>query len=410
MAFLATLGMLVLYASLFILVFGVSWAIYYDQTRIHIPPGIQHPGKVRLCHSVLQFLGLGAVACEKLGICHRYKALVTFYRAIPLKKSSALIIKNLLFEDIPVRVYWPKAASSGNRKGVVVISGGAGLFGNINMCDPRCCHIAEATDSVVVCIEFRLAPDHPFPIPVMDCCTATIHFLKNAEEYGVDPNRIVVFGESSGGTFAAAVCQHLATKKDLPKLRGQVLIYPFFQAIDFNLPSYQQSHSVPILFKKRALIFGMMYLTGKRINVEGIMKNAHVPKHLWAKYRKWINPDYIPEEFKGRGYVPMEPAPFSQELYEICKECINPMFSPLLAEDDIIRQLPKTFLLTCEYDVVRDDGLLYKKRLEDNGVPVTWYHIKEGFHGIIHNYGNWIMEYPTARSHYQHVIHFLNNL
>ncbi|XP_067328895.1 arylacetamide deacetylase-like 4 [Anolis sagrei] len=409
MAFLATLGMLVLYASLFILAFGVSWAIYYDQTRIHIPPGIKHPYNLRLYHSFLQFLGLGAVACEKLGICHRYKAFATFYKAIPLKKSPALIIKSLLFEDIPVRVYWPKAIS-GNRKGVVLIAEGAGLFGNINMCDTRCCCIAEATNSVVVCIGFRLAPDHPFPIPVMDCCTATIHFLKNAEEYGVDPNRIVVFGESSGGTFAAAVCQHLATKKDLPKLRGQVLIYPFLQAIDFNLPSYQQNHSVPILFKKRTLIFGMTYLTGKRTNVEGLMKNAHVPKHLWAKYRKWINPDYIPEEFKARGYVPMEPAPFSQELYEICKECINPMFSPLLAEDDIIRQLPKTFLLTCEYDVVRDDGLLYKKRLEDNGVPVTWYHIKEGFHGILADYGKWILEYPTVRSHYQHVIHFLNNL
>ncbi|XP_067328893.1 arylacetamide deacetylase-like 4 [Anolis sagrei] len=409
MAFLATLGMLVLYASLFILVFGIAGLIYYDQTRIHIPPGIEYPGKLRIYHSIIQFLGFWALVCEKLGICHRYKAIATFYKVIPLKKSPALITKNLLFEDIPVRVYWPKT-TSGNRKGVVVIAAGAGLFGNIYMVDHHCRYIAEKTDSVAVAIGFRLAPDHPFPIPVMDCCTATTHFLKNAEEYGVDPNRIAVFGECSGGTFATAVCQHLATKKDLPKLRGQVLIYPVLQAMDFNLPSYQQNQSVPILFKKRALRFGTMYLTGKRINLEGLMKNAHVPRHLWAKYRKWINPDYIPEEFKGRGYVPMEPAPFSQELYEICKKGEDPMFAPLLAEDDIIRQLPKTFLLTCEYDTVRDDGILYKKRLEDNGVPVTWHHIKEGFHGITYGFENRLLEYPTLRSHYEHVICFLNNL
>ncbi|KAK9405587.1 hypothetical protein NXF25_004361 [Crotalus adamanteus] len=53
-----------------------------------------------------------------------------------------------------------------------------------------------------------------------------------------------------------------------------------------------------------------------------------------------------------------------------------------MAEDAVIQQFPETFLLTCEYDIFRDDGLLYKKRLEDNGVPVTWLHLKDGFHGI----------------------------
>ncbi|XP_008121366.2 arylacetamide deacetylase-like 4 [Anolis carolinensis] len=410
MVFLATLGMLALYAGLLITVFAIAWGIYYDQKRIHIPPGIKHPGKLRLYHFIIQFLGFLAIISEKLGICHKYKALAGFYRTMPLRKSSLLIIKSLHFEDIPVRVYWPKVASSGKRKGVVVISGGAGLFGNIYMSDQLCCYIAEKTDSVVVCIGFRLAPEHPFPIPVMDCCTATTHFLKNAAEYGVDPNCIAVYGESSGGTFATAVCQHLATKKGLPKLRGQVLVHPFLQAFDFNLPSYQQNHSVPILFKKRALKMGMVYLTGKRIDVDGLMNNAHIPRHLWEKYRKWVNPDFIPEQFKARGYVPVEKAPFSPELYELCKTGDNPMFSPLLAEDDIIRQLPETFLITCEYDTVRDDGILYKKRLEDNGVPVTWHHIEDGFHGITYGFGNRLLEYPTMKSHFQHVINFLNSL
>nr|XP_060614781.1 arylacetamide deacetylase-like 4 [Anolis sagrei ordinatus] len=244
----------------------------------------------------------------------------------------------------------------------------------------------------------------------MDCCTATIHFLKNAEEYGVDPHRIVLYGESSGGTFAAAVSEYLVGRKDLPKLGGQVLIYPGLQAVDLNLPSYQQNHSVPLLFKKRALKIATLLLTAKEVNLEDIMKNAHLPKHVWMKYRKWVSPDDIPERFKGRGYVPMERPPFNQELYEIMKEATNPMYSPLLAEDDVIRQLPKTFLVTCEYDVFRDDGLLFKKRLEDNGVPVTWYHIKDGFHGILIGIVRWPLEYPGTRLHCQRINNFINSI
>uniref|UniRef100_A0A803TKY0 Alpha/beta hydrolase fold-3 domain-containing protein n=1 Tax=Anolis carolinensis TaxID=28377 RepID=A0A803TKY0_ANOCA len=410
MVFLATLGMLALYAGLLITVFAIAWGIYYDQKRIHIPPGIKHPGKLRLYHFIIQFLGFLAIISEKLGICHKYKALAGFYRTMPLRKSSLLIIKSLHFEDIPVRVYWPKVASSGKRKGVVVISGGAGLFGNIYMSDQLCCYIAEKTDSVVVCIGFRLAPEHIFPIPLMDCCKATAHFLKNAAEFGVDPNRITILGECSGGTFAAVVCQQLAARPDLPKPCAQVLIYPYFQAIDFNLPSYQQNQRVPMLFKKRALRMGMVYLTGKMFNVEVLMRNAHLPKHVWMKFRKWVSPDLIPERFKGRGYVPMERPEFSPKLYEQCKEITNPMFSPLLAEDDVIRQLPKTFILTCEYDVFRDDGLLYKKRLEDNGVPVTWYHIEDGFHCITAVIGIPLLEYPTQKIHFRHVTDFINSI
>ncbi|XP_042336087.1 arylacetamide deacetylase-like 3, partial [Sceloporus undulatus] len=379
----STLWTLATYMSIVVLCSLLAWGVYYDLTRTHIPPGVIQPAKLWLGNFFSSPVTRLAVVIEKLGICHRYKLWRLAMNGIPPMKSSKLIIKDLFFDEIPVRVYWLKTASSGNRRGMVYLHGGAGLFGSIQSYERVCRHIARESDTVVVCVGFRLAPEHPFPIPVLDCCTATIHFLKNAEEYGVDSNRIVVCGDSSGGTFAAAVCQHLVPRKDLPRVRAQILFYPFLQGMDFNLPSYQQSHSIPVLFKKRAIKLGIMYLIGKQVNVDGLMKNAHVPKHLWVKYQKWISADLIPEEFKARGYVPIEPAPFCQELYELFREGSNPMFSPLIAEDDVIRQLPETFLLTCEYDVLRDDGLLYKKRLEDNGVPVTWHHVKDGFHGIM---------------------------
>ncbi|XP_062822047.1 arylacetamide deacetylase-like 3 [Anolis carolinensis] len=347
---------------------------------------------------------------EKLGIQNKYRFVHRIGSLLISKWSSTLTIKDFDFDGVPVRVYWPKTTTSGKRRGVVVIPPCAAIVRNIWIGDPLCCLISQETDSVTVNIAFRLAPEHIFPIPLMDCCKATAHFLKNAAEFGVDPNRITILGECSGGTFAAVVCQQLAARPDLPKPCAQVLIYPYFQAIDFNLPSYQQNQRVPMLFKKRALRMGMVYLTGKMFNVEVLMRNAHLPKHVWMKFRKWVSPDLIPERFKGRGYVPMERPEFSPKLYEQCKEITNPMFSPLLAEDDVIRQLPKTFILTCEYDVFRDDGLLYKKRLEDNGVPVTWYHIEDGFHCITAVSVIPLLEYPTQKIHFRHVTDFINSI
>lgn len=213
--------------------------------------------------------------------------------------------------------------------------------------------------------------------------SATIHFLKAAKNYGVDPNRIVIAGDSSGGTLAALVCQHLVTRKDIPRIRAQVLIYPPFQAIDATLPSYQQNNFVPVLSQKKAFQFAAKFVNEDCLDVSGFMKNAHVPDDLAVKYKKWISADCIPDELKVRGYIPIAPAPFSGKLCKIAELSFNDEFCPLLFKDDIIRQLPETFLLTCEYDVLRDDGVLYKKRLEDNSVPVTWLHLKKGFHGIL---------------------------
>nr|XP_028566543.1 arylacetamide deacetylase-like 3 isoform X1 [Podarcis muralis] len=273
-----------------------------------------------------------------------------------------------------------------------------------------CRAIAHQTDSVVMCAEYRLVPEHPYPVPVLDCLTAVIYFMKNAKEYGVDASRIAIAGESSGGTFTAAICQELVTREDLPRVRAQVLIYPFLQGLDFNLPSYQQNHSVPPMFRKRTVKVGLTYLTGKTMNVDGVLKGAHVPPDLREKYQKWINADNIPEEFKARGYVPVAPAPFLEELYEQVKRGTETMFVPLLAEDDIIRQLPETFILTCEYDGFRDDGLLYKKRLEDNGVPVTWYHVQDGYHGIMALAGWGPLAFLNTQKCLQSVIQFLKGL
>lgn len=257
------------------------------------------------------------------------------------------------------------------------------------------------------CFRYPLAPEHPFPAQQLSCYTAVSHFLKNAQDYGVDPKRIVLAGDSSGGTLVASTAQQLVMKKDVPQPRAQMLLYPFLQSLDFNLPSYQQNHSIPLLLKKDAVRLGTVYLLGTSAGVNEIMANAHIPQEVRAKYQKWISAEHIPEEFKGRGYVPFVPGPFSEDLFKKSKGVFDPMFSPLLAEDAIIQQFPETFLLTCEYDIFRDDGLLYKKRLEDNGVPVTWLHLKDGFHGITLLIDMGPIQFPGTRKSINSVIQFL---
>ncbi|NXE80057.1 ADCL4 protein, partial [Cochlearius cochlearius] len=246
-----------------------------------------------------------------------------------------------------------------------------------------CCYFARKSNSVVVSVGYRLAPEHPYPSQFEDCLTATIHFMRTAQDYGVDPLRIIICGDSSGGTLTAAVAQALVNRRDLPKLRAQILIYPFLQCMDFNLPSYQQNEGVPILLKERALALGLRYLNKELSVTEAVFKVSPIPEDLQLKYQKWVSPDHIPHEFKTRGYKPSTTRPFSKELYMLVRPGFDPIFSPLLAEDSVIAQLPEAFILTCEFDVLRDDGLLYKKRLEDHGIKVTWCHLQEGFHGTV---------------------------
>ncbi|PKK24114.1 arylacetamide deacetylase-like 4 [Columba livia] len=273
-----------------------------------------------------------------------------------------------------------------------------------------CRYIARKSESVVVSVGYRLAPEHKYPAAYEDCLNATLHFMNNIEHYGVDPANVVVCGDSAGGNLAAAVCQTLAGRSDLPKLRAQILIYPGLQALDFNLPSYQQNRGVPVVFREHAAFFALQYLNGNALHRQEVLEGSHVPPDMRLKYRKWVSPDNIPEKFKVRGYKPHKPHEFNAEVFEKVKGFFDSTVSPLLAEDAVIQQLPESFILTCEYDVLRDDGLLYKKRLEDNGVPVTWYHLEDGFHGIICLFDLYVLSFTSGKRGLDRIVEFIKGL
>ncbi|XP_066462801.1 arylacetamide deacetylase-like 4 isoform X2 [Eleutherodactylus coqui] len=244
--------------------------------------------------------------------------------------------------------------------------------------DSLCGYLTKNSGAVVVSVGYRLAPEHRCPAAFDDCLKATVHFLKTAQEHGVDPSSVIICGDSAGGNLTAGVCQCLVGIADIPKPLAQVMIYPALQIADFNVPSYEQNKMVPLLLRERAVYCAIMYIGADLSLSKEMIKGSHVTPEVREKLNKWLSS----EEFQVKGYKPHIMAPFNKGVYEKVKKSLELPCSPLFSDDAVIRQLPKAYILTCEFDVLRDDGILYKKRLEDNGVPVTWFHVKDGFHGI----------------------------
>lgn len=239
---------------------------------------------------------------------------------------------------------------------------------------------------------------------------ATIHFLKSLDAYGVDPARVVVCGDSLGGGIATVVCQKLVDRPDLPRIRAQILIYASLQALDLQTPSFQQNKNIPLLNWSFACYCFSQYLDFSSSWQEVIMKGAHLPAKVWEKYRKWLGPENIPEKFKKRGYRPVTPEPVNEAAYLEVSVVLDVMCSPLIAEDDVVSQLPETCIVSCEYDALRDDSLLYKKRLEDLGVPLTWHHMKDGFHGVLTTIDMSFFHFPCSTRILNALVHFIKGL
>ncbi|XP_021273350.1 arylacetamide deacetylase-like 3 [Numida meleagris] len=399
-------GLLLIAGILLAFILSVLTEASYHSFKAKIPPEVDQPPKLSFYNWLFTVIETLAKKLESLGICKKHLLIRLFSHGLRACRASELLVEDLHFGEVPVRIYLPRLPSAGKRRGVVLLHGGCGMFGSIRSHDRICQHIAQKSDSVVVSVGYRLSPEHRYPTQTLDCVAATIHFLKTAENYGVDPTRIIVCGDSAGGTFATSTCQELASRTDIPKIRAQLLIYPFLQGVNFNLPSHQKNASIGMLSLERMICSILMYLRKDCSLMEAVLAGSHVPESMNLKYRKWINPDLIPEGLK-QDYEPPTPASCIPQLHEEMKEMFETRFSPLLAEDAVVCCLPDTCIITCEHDVLRDDGLLYKKRLEDNDVKVTWCHVEDGFHGVLCSLGYGIFSFPSASKIMDHILNFI---
>ncbi|NXD82993.1 AAAD deacetylase, partial [Halcyon senegalensis] len=330
-----------------------------------------------------------AAVADHLGLMHYMDTLmlITAAEYIAPMSDENVTVTDTEFSNVPVRLFVPRKASDGLRRGVVYFHGGGWCLGHAGMksYDRLTRWTSNVLNAVVVSVSYRLAPKHRFPAQFEDVYSVTKFFLQSnvLSQYGVDPERVCVAGDSAGGNLAAAVAQQLLEDSEVKtKLKAQVLLYPALQTLDLNLPSYQDHENNPILPKSLMARFWSEYFTSDTSLREAMASNRHIPaesSHLF-QFVNWSN--LLPEEMK-KDYVYTSPTFGSSELAQKYPGFLDLRAAPLLASDAQLRRLPLTYILTCEHDVLRDDGAMYAGRLRAAGVPITHYHAKDAFHGAM---------------------------
>tara|TARA_R110002072_G_scaffold64_6_gene378 strand:- start:18787 stop:19698 length:912 start_codon:yes stop_codon:yes gene_type:complete len=248
-----------------------------------------------------------------------------------LNKVDLHEVKDLQAGSVPIRLYRPTPGD--NKPCLIFFHGGGWVIGDLDTHDAPCRMLAKASDVVVIAVDYRLAPEHPFPAPFDDCYGAFNWIHGHADELGIDAAKLAVGGDSAGGNLAAALCLKVREESG-PKIQHQLLIYPVTDAA-MDTASYTD-------------------------NAEGYM--------LTRATMIWFFDHYVSGEQRR-----------------------NPLVSPLLAED--LSGLPPATVFTAEFDPLRDEGEAYAKRLEAAGVRT----LAKRFDGQVHGFFTMTDVMPEAQ-------------
>ena len=223
---------------------------------------------------------------------------------------------------IPIRIYTPQGV--GPFPLVVYFHGGGWVLGTLDSYDGLSRSIANGARCVVITVDFRLAPEHPFPAAPEDCYAATCWVAEHAGEINGDATRIAIAGDSAGGCLAAVVAQ-MAREEGAPPLEFQLMVYPITD-LRMKTASYRENADAPNLTKDDMIWFRRHYLTNEA-------------------------------------------------------DIVNPLASPLLAPD--LSNLPPALIVTAEYDPLRDEGEGYGERLRQAGVRTAVWRYDSLIHGFL---------------------------
>ena len=215
-------------------------------------------------------------------------------------------------------------------------------------------------------------------------------------------------GDSAGGALAAAIMNKLIDKNVQPRPMTQILIYPTLQGLNFRTPSYREFNGNPyrgFVTSDMMVYFWITYALGKCDNNSLYLQNAHISDNLKnSKYFSYMDEQHLPEKYLLN--KDLEPKQFRPELADkVNKILVDPYFSPLFAEDDVLRRMPQTYIMTCDFDPLRDEGYYYANRLRQLDVPVTHKHYEGYDHGIL------VVEfYSGAKVAQKDVMGFISNI
>ncbi|KAM5291811.1 arylacetamide deacetylase-like [Ctenodactylus gundi] len=393
--------------SLCILILGALAAHYIFTPLSH---NFEEPWKLMLADLQLKTIIQLTKLTEYTRLGHFLEAFakVLTLDEVPPTSDENITVTETEFDNIPVRVYVPERKINTLRRAVFYIHGGGWCSGSfaLRSCDLLSRWTAERLDAVVLSTNYRLSPKYHFPIQFEDVYNSLKWFLHEniLEKYGVNPERICVSGDSAGGNLAAAVAQQLLDDPDVKvKLKTQALIYPALQPLDLHSPSSRENSHMPVLSRSLMVRFWSEYFTTDRSLEEAMLSNQHVPVKSSHLFRLVNWSSLLPEKFL-KGHVYTTPIYGSPELAKKYPGFLDVRAAPLLADDSKLRGLPVTYVLTCQYDVLRDDGIMYVTRLRNAGVQVTHTHVEDGFHGamsflklkisyrLINQYISWLEE------------------
>jgi len=300
-----------------------------------------------------------------------------------------LTVINTQFDTVKVRIYQPKERESDGA--MIFIHGGGFVLLDVDTYDGVTRELAKKSKMVTISIDYRLAPEHLFPAGIEDCVRAAAFFLREGHKgYGVDPTKVAVVGDSAGGNLAAVVARRLRGMADVPALKLQLLIYPVMQFVDFLTPSYQlyyQEYAGTSLLDPESIARWLMMYIGvdpTPEHLDMVLKNNHTTAEArQAQQFDYVRHEHLPAAFLNGAMYKSSPSLYgNHQLYQKLEPfLLNPDFSPLMASD--LSNLPKAMIITMQYDILRDDGVWYAKRLREQGVDVTWKHYDGGFHGLI---------------------------
>ncbi|AJO78938.1 alpha/beta hydrolase [Pseudomonas sp. MRSN 12121] len=225
-------------------------------------------------------------------------------RAFTAPHPDNLRISELQLAGVPVRAYCPaRPMPAQGWPCLLYLHGGGWVVGDLDSHDFITAYLAAQLQVLVVAVDYRLAPEHPFPAALDDCLAVWRALQAGASPFALDPRRQLVIGDSAGGNLAAALCLALRDAGQ-PLPAAQVLLYPGLGG-DTDLPSRQQCADAPLLGRDDVEDYLALYL----------------------------------------------PAPHRQ----------SPYARPLLATD--FSGLPAAFIALAQFDPLRDDGALYHQRL-----------------------------------------------
>lgn len=361
---------------------------------IPLPGAVSDPWKLMLLDATFRGAQQVSNLIHSLGLSHHLIALnfiIISFGKKSAQSSAQVKVTDTDFDGVEVRVF--EGAPKPNellKRSVVYIHGGGWALASakISYYDELCTAMAEELNAVIVSIEYRLVPQVYFPEQIYDVMRATKYFLQPdvLERYKVDPGRIGVSGDSAGGNLAAALGQQFTYVDRLRnKLKLQALIYPVLQALDFNTPSYQQNRNTPILPRHVMVKYWVDYFKGNYDFVQAMIVNNHTSLDVGraADLRARLNWTSLLPESITKSYKPVMQTTGDARIVQEIPQLLDASSSPLIADQEVLQYLPKTYILTCEHDVLRDDGIMYAKRLERAGVDVTLDHFEDGFHGCM---------------------------